>query len=102
MDNHNAWDDGFIKLGIAYTEQFLNNGDDFLVELANIESVLGSMLQVYSVLLKEKSIVPIENLPIEDKQRLFNEAKRLSKNLKEKHIKKVCRALHCFGTIVNI
>lgn len=99
-----------FKIGIeglcrAYKVDFFKhgkNGFDYLKTLCSFQSTVSVLNSLYDILIREGKCVPIEMLETDEKTALWHEAKRLSAIKEQKHLIRVSKALHAFGTFLQI
>jgi hypothetical protein len=98
-----TWDNGFLSLAESLKKEFFKNDTDtFLGWIANTTIMLDCYLRIYEVLVKRKLIVAIEDLTLDERKQLWEEAKRLSgAESKEKAIK-ISKAIHTLGTTLQL
>jgi hypothetical protein len=84
----------------GYIDTFKNDQEGFLRQVGMLSSIRGVLVQVYYELVKEKKCVRIEDLDPEEKQDLWQEAKRISGRTEKNYLKEVSKALHGFGSFL--
>ena len=94
---------GFSKIANDYKSDLIRLGyENFVQQVATYKSMSGSLEGLYYELLKRKEITPLESLPDVEKMELWSEVLRLDKTKNKKDRILLARALHGFGTYLNL
>lgn len=94
------WTEFMTDIGMRQAELFNANNIPYMELMVNGISLKNLLNSCYKSLIVTKKIVPIENLPTEEKQRLFEIIKEFEKEcepLDKDGVIHACRAMHSLG-----
>lgn len=89
---------GIFNLSTTYAAQYQENPEKFIRVIAKTGVPVKIMNEVYRILVKEKQIIPIEDLPKEEKILIIKQAEEAG-TVKEKLVS-VCKVIHLFKQII--
>lgn len=97
------WIDFVHEIGNKQAELFLENNISYMECLVNGISFKNLLTVCYNALLRQKKIVQIEYLPIEEKQRLFEIVKEFDNSTLDKEgYVLACRSLYALEQYLKI
>lgn len=85
-----------------YKSDLQKDPESFLLLISSGTSVRGVLVQLYHELVNEGKCTKIEDLTPEEKDELLEEAKRISVKQEKNYLIEAQRALHGFGTFVQL
>jgi hypothetical protein len=104
------WAEEVLPIARIFIHDFEHTDDQeaFFKLFANSGVAVDVFNTLYRQFLKDNAevedkhkVTPVENLPEEQKERLFEHAKALSIKQNREYIIKVCKAIHTFNKIVE-
>lgn len=93
-----TWNDSFINYAVDIARIYKTHPEQIITCL-RFDSVAGSLNETYQVLVREKEIKPIEDLPETEKRSLWNQAKNHS-DKKEKCIL-ISKCIHLLNQLTK-
>jgi hypothetical protein len=85
-----------------YKASLEKDAEAFLFQVGKFASMRGILVDTYHQLVSEGRCVNIEGLEADEKLELWNEAKRVSAVQERNYVIEVCKALHGFGTWMQL
>lgn len=93
-----TWEESFSRYAIDIAKIYANNPDEIL-NCLGFESMVGSLNQVYQMLVKKGELVPIEKIDQKTKFELWERSKQYSES--RKHREMVCRSIHLLNELTK-
>lgn len=98
------WGENILKIADLYKQELYKSEDAevYLKTFCNSEIRVSILILAYDTLVNTKRIEAIESLPIEEKRKLWEEAKRLCDNDNKQYLIRVSKALFTLGQYIQI
>lgn len=92
----------FIYLGKRQAESFEKDNIRYMKALPFVEVPQIILLQCYNIFVSSRKIKKIEELPVQDKQTIFDTAKEISMGkLGKEQLVRLCKCLYSLEFILN-
>jgi hypothetical protein len=99
----NAWNEGFLRLAESYKETFFSmETEEYFKMISGTTVTIECWVQIYFVMANLKLLERIEDLPEEQKNTLWRDAKTyMPGDTKERTIK-LCKVIHAISTYIQL
>lgn len=98
-----TWDNAWLSLAESYKNTFFSmETEEYFTMIGNTTVVIECWVQIYCVLANQKKLDRLEDLPLEHKNTLWNDAKTYLPNQSKEKTIKLCKAIHAISTYIQL
>lgn len=103
LEVSNAWNEGFLSLAESYKKIFFSmDTEEYFKMIGKTTITIECWVQIYLVMVKLKMLDKIEDLPLETREMLWNDAKGYLPDESKERTVKLCKAIHAISTYIQL